>query len=138
MTHRPPSISTPEDVDGRLRELYGDVDWTQTDSDLNQAISHLGRATEQDPDNIRAFYYHGQALRTLVERTTLSDAQRALRIYLARGAIPEIASSLHSSRRRSIGIAMPREIASSLRSSRRRSIGITMPREIASSLRSSR
>jgi uncharacterized caspase-like protein/Flp pilus assembly protein TadD len=58
----------------------------KTESGLNQAISHLSRATEQDPNNIRAFYYHGQALRTLVDRTTLADAQRVLRVYLVHGA----------------------------------------------------
>jgi len=58
----------------------------ESESDLNRAISHLSQATNQDPDNIRAFYYHGQALHTLVERTTLADAHKALLTYLARGA----------------------------------------------------
>lgn len=54
--------------------------------DLTRAISELRKATEGDPDNIRAYYYLGQAIRLLVERETLAKAEEALRKYLTHGA----------------------------------------------------
>jgi len=51
-----------------------------------EAVSALKRAIEQEPDNAAAYYYLGQAIRSLVEQETLVHAERDLRTYLEKGA----------------------------------------------------
>ncbi len=41
---------------------------------------------EREPDNARARYYLGQAIRELVERETLAVAEASLKAYLDAGA----------------------------------------------------
>jgi tetratricopeptide (TPR) repeat protein len=53
---------------------------------LARAVDELRQATEQEPDNIPAYYYLGQAIRALVERETLVEARKALQTYLDKGA----------------------------------------------------
>lgn len=54
--------------------------------DFDRAVSELEEAVQLDPDNVLAYYYLGQAIRTQVERNTLKRAEDALRTYLSRGA----------------------------------------------------
>jgi tetratricopeptide (TPR) repeat protein len=54
--------------------------------DLFSAVSRLREATELAPDNARAMYYLGQAIRLLVDQEMLSEAARALGGYLDAGA----------------------------------------------------
>jgi uncharacterized caspase-like protein len=54
--------------------------------DLTGAVSELRLATQQDATNSQAHYYLGQALRGLVEREILVEAETALRTYLEHGA----------------------------------------------------
>ena len=54
--------------------------------DFDQAVSRLEQAVRLDPDNVLAYYYLGQAIRTQVERNTLKRAENVLRTYLSRGA----------------------------------------------------
>ncbi len=58
----------------------------ESKSDWAQAVSELRQAIEQDPDSAAAYYYLGQAIRMLVERETLVQAEQALQIYLEKGA----------------------------------------------------
>ena len=53
---------------------------------LAQAVSELRVATALDPKNVRAYYYLGQAIRALVERETLVEAEKSLTKYLVAGA----------------------------------------------------
>jgi cytochrome c-type biogenesis protein CcmH/NrfG len=53
---------------------------------LDSAVSELTEAVRLDPDNVAAYYYLGQAIRTQVERNILKRAEDALRTYLSRGA----------------------------------------------------
>lgn len=50
------------------------------------AVSELRRATQQDPDNATAHYYLGQALRALVEKEILTEAEEVFQTYLQAGA----------------------------------------------------
>lgn len=54
--------------------------------DFDRAVSELEEAVRLDPDNVQAYYYLGQAIRTQVERNTLKRAADVLRTYLSRGA----------------------------------------------------
>ena len=54
--------------------------------DLARAVSALRQATQSKPDNGPAYYYLGLAIRELVERETLVEAENALQNYLAAGA----------------------------------------------------
>jgi len=54
--------------------------------DLARAVSELRLATQDNADNPHAHYYLGQALRGLVEREILVEAETALRTYLEHGA----------------------------------------------------
>ena len=58
----------------------------ESGGDLADAVSELRKATELDPRNARAYYYLGQAIRALVERETLLEAEKAFRKYLEAGA----------------------------------------------------
>jgi tetratricopeptide (TPR) repeat protein len=58
----------------------------ESGGDLADAVSELRKATELDPENARAYYYLGQAIRALVERETLLEAEKALRKYMEAGA----------------------------------------------------
>jgi len=73
-------------------ETYADAQYYlgrvhfESKRDLNIAISALRLATQYDPDNAPAYYYLGQAIRALVERETLAEAEQALQTYLKAGA----------------------------------------------------
>jgi tetratricopeptide (TPR) repeat protein len=54
--------------------------------DFDRAVSELEEAVELDPENVLAYYFLGQAIRTQVERNTLKRAEDVLRTYLLRGA----------------------------------------------------
>jgi tetratricopeptide (TPR) repeat protein len=54
--------------------------------DLGRAVSELELVLKKDPDSPAALYYYGQAIRAMVERETLTEAQKALRRYLEKGA----------------------------------------------------
>jgi tetratricopeptide (TPR) repeat protein len=54
--------------------------------DVARAVSELQQATSYDPTRPEAWLYLGRALRTLVERQTLAEAETAMRHYLAAGA----------------------------------------------------
>jgi len=58
----------------------------ESNTDLGRAVGKLNRATEEEPDNIPAYYFLGQAIRALVERETLVKAEEALKKYLKEGA----------------------------------------------------
>lgn len=75
-------------ADHRLREAHYQLGRVlyQGGTDFTKAVSELDRAAESDPDNARARYYLGQAIRQMVERETLAKATSALREYLAMGA----------------------------------------------------
>ncbi|MDZ8106421.1 MAG: caspase family protein [Nostoc sp. DedQUE12a] len=50
------------------------------------AVSQLRLATQQDPNNVTAHYYLGQALRAMVEKEILTEAERAFETYLEGGS----------------------------------------------------
>ena len=75
-------------VDDHLREAHYQLGRVLYESrtDFTKAVSELDRAVALDPDNARAHYYLGQAIRQMVERETLAKATTALRRYLTMGA----------------------------------------------------
>ncbi|MBD2695215.1 caspase family protein [Anabaena catenula FACHB-362] len=50
------------------------------------AVKELRLATQQDPNNVTAHYYLGQALRAMVEKEILTEAERAFETYLEGGS----------------------------------------------------
>jgi tetratricopeptide (TPR) repeat protein len=54
--------------------------------DFGGAVSQLREAVRLNPENARAYYYLGQAIRAMVEHETLTRAEEALQSYLAKGA----------------------------------------------------
>ncbi len=58
----------------------------ESDRDLARAVSGLRLATQQDPTNVSAHYYLGQALRALVKQEILTEAEKAFHVYLKAGA----------------------------------------------------
>lgn len=78
--------------DHYAREHYHDANYQlgrilfESGGDFNRAISALNEATNLDPENTRAYYYLGQAIRAMVDRETLVKAEEALKTYLARGS----------------------------------------------------
>ena len=54
--------------------------------DLGRAVNELEKVVEKSPDNGKALYYYGQAIRAMVERETLGKAQEVLECYLEKGA----------------------------------------------------
>jgi len=54
--------------------------------DFDRAVSELEEAVRLDPDNIRAHYHLGQAIRQQIERNKFKRAEEVLRIYLMKGA----------------------------------------------------
>ncbi len=58
----------------------------ESDRDLARAVSGLRLATQQDPTNVSAHYYLGQALRALVKQEILTEAERAFETYLKGGS----------------------------------------------------
>jgi len=50
------------------------------------AVKELRLATQQDPNNVTAHYYLGQALRAMVEQEILTEAERAFETYLEGGS----------------------------------------------------
>ena len=55
-------------------------------NDYNRAVSLLGESVANDPQNVHALYYYGQAIRAQVEFDALKRAEDALRTYLEKGA----------------------------------------------------
>jgi cytochrome c-type biogenesis protein CcmH/NrfG len=49
-------------------------------------VKELRLATQQDPNNVTAHYYLGQALRAMVEQEILTEAERAFETYLEGGS----------------------------------------------------
>ena len=54
--------------------------------DYDRAVSLLGETVRNDPANVPALYYYGQAIRAQVEYNTLQRAEEALSTYLEKGA----------------------------------------------------
>jgi hypothetical protein len=54
--------------------------------DYDRAVSLLGETVRNDPENVHALYYYGQAIRAQVEFNTLKRAENALRAYIEKGA----------------------------------------------------
>jgi tetratricopeptide (TPR) repeat protein len=54
--------------------------------DYGGAVSQLKEAVRLNPENARAYYFLGQAIRAMVEHETLARAEEALQSYLAKGA----------------------------------------------------
>ena len=54
--------------------------------DFDRAVSELEEAVRLDPENIRAHYHLGQAIRQQIERNKFKRAEEVLRIYLMKGA----------------------------------------------------
>jgi tetratricopeptide (TPR) repeat protein len=54
--------------------------------DFDRVVSELKEAVDLDPDNVAAYYYLGQAIRTQLERNIRKRAEDAWRTYLSRGA----------------------------------------------------
>lgn len=54
--------------------------------DYGRAVSELRSATRKDPNNGRAFYYLGRAIREMVQRETLAEVEDAFSAYLDFGA----------------------------------------------------
>lgn len=52
----------------------------------DRAVSLLAQTVRDDPDNVHALFYYGQAIRAQVEFNTLKRAEDALRAYLEKGA----------------------------------------------------
>jgi Flp pilus assembly protein TadD len=55
-------------------------------SDSAHAVSELRLATDQDPANAAAYYYLGQALRSLMKQELVAEAEKAFHTYLDFGA----------------------------------------------------
>ena len=51
-----------------------------------RAVGLLREATIDEPNNIAAYYYLGQAIRSLIEKETLVEADQAIKTYLKKGA----------------------------------------------------
>jgi tetratricopeptide (TPR) repeat protein len=58
----------------------------ESDRDFARSVSELRQAKQQDPKNPAIYYYLGQAIRALVERETLVEAENAFQYYLNAGA----------------------------------------------------
>jgi tetratricopeptide (TPR) repeat protein len=58
----------------------------ENERDFSRAVSELEEATRLDPENARAYYYLGQAIRAMVDRETLAKAEEALQTYLEKRA----------------------------------------------------
>jgi uncharacterized caspase-like protein/cytochrome c-type biogenesis protein CcmH/NrfG len=58
----------------------------ESDRDLAWSVSELREAKKQDPENPAIYYYLGRAIRALVERETLVEAENAFQDYLNAGA----------------------------------------------------
>jgi tetratricopeptide (TPR) repeat protein len=56
------------------------------EQELGMAVEELRKAQSQDPDDARVYYYLGQAIRALVEKESLAEAENALQTYLDKGA----------------------------------------------------
>ncbi|MEH2154048.1 tetratricopeptide repeat protein [Nostoc sp.] len=50
------------------------------------AVKELRLATQEDPNNVTAHYYLGQALRAMVEKEILTEAERAFETYIEGGS----------------------------------------------------
>jgi tetratricopeptide (TPR) repeat protein len=79
---------TPEELQAIHQEATYHLGKTlyEEGQDFDRAVSLLGEATRNDPDNVHALYYYGQAIRAQVEYNTLKRAEDALRAYIQRGA----------------------------------------------------
>ncbi len=54
--------------------------------DLGRAVNDLQKATEQNPENVAAFYYLGLALEMMVNQEIFGQAETAYQTYLDQGA----------------------------------------------------
>jgi tetratricopeptide (TPR) repeat protein len=79
---------TPEELDEIVQEATYHLGKTlyEEGKDYDRAVSLLGEATRNDPQNVHALYYYGQAIRAQVEYNTLKRAEDALRAYIQKGA----------------------------------------------------
>jgi len=80
---------TNEELNALLAEAsfhLGRVLLLKSEPNLDRAVSALQEAVQLDADNVRAYYYLGQAIRAQVERNILKRAEDAWRTYLSRGA----------------------------------------------------
>lgn len=79
---------TPEELQAILQEAtyhLGRVLFEEG-KDYDRAVSLLSETVRDDPENVHALYYYGQAIRAQVEFNTLKRAEEVLRAYLERGA----------------------------------------------------
>ncbi|MCU0963724.1 MAG: caspase family protein [Burkholderiaceae bacterium] len=58
----------------------------ESGENYTRAVAQLGEAIKRDPDNARAFFYHGQAIRRMVGVETLARAEQSFAVYLSHGA----------------------------------------------------
>ena len=58
----------------------------ESEKDFAKAVAVLREAIKYEPNNNPAYYYLGQSIRSLIEKETLLEAERALRTYLENGA----------------------------------------------------
>ena len=75
-------------ADAHLREAHYQLGRVlyEHGTDFTRAVSSLDRAVTLEPDNARALYYLGQAIRQMVENETLVKAAKVFKEYLAMGA----------------------------------------------------
>jgi tetratricopeptide (TPR) repeat protein len=79
---------TPEELQEIIQEATYHLGKTlyEEGQDYDRAVSLLAEAVRNDPENIHALYYYGQAIRAQVEFNTLKRAESALRTYILKGA----------------------------------------------------
>lgn len=81
MTRRPAVTRSWADAHYQLGHVL-----FESGRDLARSVSELREAVRLNPRNTRAHFYLVQALRSLVERETLVEAEQAFRTYLDQGA----------------------------------------------------
>jgi hypothetical protein len=79
---------TPEELEAILQEATYQLGRILYEEGKNydRAVSLLAETVHDDPENVPALYYYGQAIRAQVEFNTLKRAENALRSYLEKGA----------------------------------------------------
>jgi hypothetical protein len=79
---------TPEELQAIQQEATYQLGKTlyEEGNNYDRAVSLLAESVRDDPANIPAFYYYGQAIRAQVEFNTLKRAEDALRTYIEKGA----------------------------------------------------
>jgi uncharacterized caspase-like protein len=76
---------SPEEIAPQISYHLGRL-LLASQQDYSRAVSELRSATRKDPDNGRAFYYLGRAIREMVQRETLAEVEDAFSAYLNFGA----------------------------------------------------